>query len=121
MTIKSPVGVACHVLLPRFGVADEQPAEPQLRCFTKRGGLYRGTRPREELVPRPGGVLAHVLEDVDVPPLRVLAGSEWPSPPFAPIRDPVGVNRGIKSPADPRKPFIYGPEGLGRPVSRILL
>src|ERR687893_61334 len=53
--------------------------------------------------------------------LRVIAGSEWPSPPFAPIRDPVGVNRGVESPADPRKPFIYGPEGLGRPVSRILL
>jgi hypothetical protein len=53
--------------------------------------------------------------------LRVIAVSEWPSPPFAPIRDLVGVNREVKSPADLRKPFIYGPEGLGRPVSRILL
>jgi hypothetical protein len=32
-----------------------------------------------------------------------------------------GINRGVKSPADPRKPFIYRPGGLGRPVSRILL
>src|SRR3712207_5163904 len=66
-------------------------------------------------------LVLHVLKDVGVPPLRVIARSEWPSLPFAPIRDPVGVNRGIKSPADPRKHFIYGPEGLGRPVSRILL
>ena len=30
------------------------------------------------------------------------------SPIYPDVRDPVGVNRGIKSPADPRKPFIYG-------------
>src|SRR5215217_6451005 len=74
-------------------------------------------RSLEELVHRSAALILHVLEDVSVPPLRVIAGSEWPSSPSAPLRDPVGVNRGIKSPAELRKPFIYGPGGLGRPVS----
>jgi hypothetical protein len=36
-------------------------------AFYEYRGLYRGTRALEKLVHRPGGVLAHILEDVGVP------------------------------------------------------
>src|SRR5215211_8360464 len=36
-----------------------------------------------------------------------------------PFSRPVGVNRGVKSPADPRKAFIYGPEPSRKPDSAL--
>jgi hypothetical protein len=104
-----------------LGVASEQDTESQLRRSTNTGYLYRVTRALEGLVHSPGGVLAHILEDAGVPPEVHRWIGVTLSPICPDVRDPVGVNRGIKSPADPRKPFIYRPEGLGRPVSRILL
>jgi hypothetical protein len=85
------------------------------------GSLYRGTRALEELVHRPTALVLHVLEDVCVTPEGHGRVGVALCPVCPGVRDPVGVNRGVKSPADPRKPFIYGPGGLGRPVSRILL
>ena len=75
----------------------------------------------EKLVHRPGALALHVLEDVSIAPEGHRGIGVALCPICPDVRDPVGVNRGVISPAAPRKPFIYGPEGLGRPVSRILL
>ena len=75
----------------------------------------------EELVHRPAALILHVLEHVSVAPEGHGRVGVALSPICPDVRDPVGVNRGVKSPADPRKPFIYRPGGQGRPVSRILL
>ena len=84
------------------------------------GALYRGTRALEELVHRPAALILHVLEDVGVAP-EGHRGIGVALSPICPDSRPRWGKSGIKSPADVRKPFIYGPEGLGRPVSRILL
>ena len=85
------------------------------------GDLYRGIRALEEVVHRPAALVLHVLEHVSVAPEGHRRLGVALSPICPDSRPRSGVNRGIKSLADPRKPFMYGPEGLGRPVSRILL
>ena len=79
----------------------------------KGGGLYRGTRALEEVVHRPAALILHVLEDVSVAPEGHRGIGVALSPICPDVRDPVGVNRGVKSPADPCKPFIHEPESLG--------
>jgi hypothetical protein len=83
--------------------------------------VSRNSRDLEKLVHSPGCVLAHILEDVGVAPEGHRGIGVALSPICPDVRDPLGVNREFESPADVRKPFIYGPGGLGRPVSRILL
>jgi hypothetical protein len=83
--------------------------------------LYQEIRDLEKLVHRPATLVLYVLEDVSAA-LEGHGRIEVALSPICPdVRDPLGANRGVKSPADPRKPFIYGPGGQGRPVSRILL
>ena len=83
--------------------------EPQLRCSMKTGDLCQGTRPLEEVVHRPAALVLHILEDVGAAPEGHRGIGVALSPICPDVRDPVGVIRGVKSPADVRKPFIYGP------------
>jgi hypothetical protein len=48
------------------GITGEYGAEPEPGCSTKTGNLHREIRGLKELVHRPGGVFAHILEDVGV-------------------------------------------------------
>ena len=105
------------MLFPPLGVVGAHDVEPEPCRSTNMGGLYGGTRALEEFVHGPAALVLHVLEHVSVAPEGHRRVGVALSPICPDSRPRSGVNRGIKSPAHPRKPFIYGPGPSRKPDS----